>query len=365
MDFGGLQGKFDVFAKKNRLERHLSVNEEFREDCEDSYIHSLLAKFGWEGPYKNHFNRWCKMNEFNVLRDWIRYVKWDGTDHIDRLYQTLDLPDDGNDYKTLLKRWLLQCCSVWTSDIGGKAEMVPVLYGSQGVGKTTWVKNLLPQHPMYVEDGFVLDGFSKDSQLIAIQHALVEFGEIGRTTKGIDFLKAFLSKPSDTLRLPYAERANTYHRRTCFAGSVDRVNYLRDDAGNRRFLTLPVGNGMNAFHNVNMQQCFAQCYALLMQGERGWLNQVELGMLTFINGQYIPQTTLEAMLLENFDPTGKSFKWMTPAEILLAIGRDRDTAVFNPQVLGNLLSKERWFDKKAGSRGTLYHLPEQKERFYS
>ena len=104
--------------------------------------------------------------------------------------------------------------------------MVLVLYGSQGIGKTTWVKNLLPQYPMYVQDGFVLDGSLKNSQMIAIQHALVEFGEIGRTTKGIDVLKAILSKPFDTLRLPYAKNAITYQgEHVLQVAWTDSINY--------------------------------------------------------------------------------------------------------------------------------------------
>ena len=52
-----------------------------------------------------------------------------------------------------------------------------------------------------------------------------------------------------------------------FAGSVDRLNYLQDDSGNRRFIIVEVGNNMDGFHEVVMQQVFAQCYQDLQNGE--------------------------------------------------------------------------------------------------
>ena len=58
--------------------------------------------------------------------------------------------------------------------------------------------------------------------------------------KDIDRLKAFLTLSMDTFRVPYARLADEYPRKTAFVGTVNDVQFLLDQTGNRRFASVPL-----------------------------------------------------------------------------------------------------------------------------
>ena len=75
---------------------------------------------------------------------------------------------------------------------------------------------------------------------------LCELGELDSTLKREQSsLKAFITQPLDTIRMPYAEKATKTPRRTSFCGTVNPQDYLRDETGSRRFWTIPVTKLIN------------------------------------------------------------------------------------------------------------------------
>ena len=92
-----------------------------------------------------------------------------------------------------------------------------------------------------------------------VSHWICELGELGSTFKraDIDQLKAFLTKRSDELRLPYDRAFSNYQRRTAFYASVNEKEFLIDTSGNRRFWVVPVTE-IDWRHGLNMQQVWAE-----------------------------------------------------------------------------------------------------------
>lgn len=113
-----------------------------------------------------------------------------------------------------------------------------VLMGPQGVRKSTFWAVLGGD---WFDDSLG-DLSGKDDLLILHRSWIQEWGEIDHITgrKSAGLVKAFLSRSSDTYRQPYGSTADPHPRKGIIVGSTNREEYLFDETGNRRFLTIPV-----------------------------------------------------------------------------------------------------------------------------
>tara|TARA_R110001583_G_scaffold111552_1_gene260664 strand:- start:7734 stop:9134 length:1401 start_codon:yes stop_codon:yes gene_type:complete len=142
-------------------------------------------------------------------------------------------------------------------------KAILVFQGAQGLGKTPWIRILTGELRCVLEEGHLLNPESKDSVSTALKNWIVELGELDATTKKADVaaLKAFITKHTDTIRLPYAAEASTWSRRTAFFGTVNPSSFLIDNTGNDRYWALPVLKlNLNALDQIDKQQLWAQAY---------------------------------------------------------------------------------------------------------
>jgi putative DNA primase/helicase len=175
--------------------------------------------------------------------------------------------------------WLSAVAAALThGDRRFKARGVLTLQGGQGIGKTTWIAMLLPAGPMrndFVKLDHHLDGANKDSIIGAIQHFIVEIGELDSSfKKDVARLKGFLTSDCDKLRRPYARGEAEYPRRTVFAATVNDETFLVDTTGNSRFWTIAVER-LDYVHTIDMQQVFAQLAVDWQHGAKHWLTADE------------------------------------------------------------------------------------------
>jgi len=239
--------------------------------------------------------------EFNPVREWIDQKPWDG---IPRLPQFLNtVTSSNNELKDMLMtKWLTGCVAAAYEPTGVELEGILVFQGAQGVGKTQWFKNLAPRSKDWLLEGATLNPSDKDSVKQSVSHWIVELGEIESTFKksDIDQLKAFVTKKTDELRLPYDRAFTTYQRRTAFYASVNGREFLVDTTGNRRFWVVPVIT-MNYQHNMDMQQVWAEVKETLYEApERTWfLSEQERDMLQESNEFYRTQSSVEDLILEH------------------------------------------------------------------
>jgi len=116
-----------------------------------------------------------------------------------------------------------------------------VLLGPQGVRKSSFWATLAGA---WFDDNLG-DLSSKDDLLLLHRSWIQEWGEIDHITgrKHAGTVKAFLSRSTDTFRRPYARSSESCPRRGIIVGSTNREQYLVDETGNRRFLTIPIDVG--------------------------------------------------------------------------------------------------------------------------
>ena len=196
--------------------------------------------------------------EYNPVRDWMESRPWDGQSRLQAFLDSITSPNQALK-EMLMKKWLISCVAAACEPNGVELEGILVFQGAQGLGKTLWFKRLANYDEGWLLEGATLNPCDKDSVKQAVSHWIVELGELESTFKksDIDQLKAFVTKKTDELRLPYDRAFTTYQRRTAFYASVNAREFLTDTSGNRRFWVIPV-KGIDVNHGVDMQQLWAE-----------------------------------------------------------------------------------------------------------
>lgn len=298
-------------------------------------VQSLAARhFLPSGPVQAMLDVFADRNPYNPVRTWIEGREWDGMDRLQAICDTLvtetEFPLDFRDL--LIRKWLLSAVAAALSVSGFRSRGVLTLQGPQGLGKTTWVRNLVPDTALSAEVVRLdhhLDASNKDSILIAIAHWIVEIGELESSFKrDVARLKGFLTLDRDKVRRPYAKEATEYPRRTVFCASVNSHDFLLDSTGNSRFWTLPLV-AVEHDHGIDMQQVFAQLAIDFKNGAQWWLSQEEEQRLESLNKRhraFSPVLDILQGFIDFSPPEGAISEALTATEILTEAGVERPTS---------------------------------------
>ena len=266
--------------------------------------------------------------EYNPVRDWMESRRWDGESRLQSFLDSITSPNQALK-EMLMKKWLISCVAAACEPKGVELEGILVFQGAQGLGKTLWFKRLANYDEGWLLEGATLNPSDKDSVKQAVSHWIVELGEIESTFKksDIDQLKAFVTKKTDELRLPYDRAFTTYQRRTAFYASVNAREFLTDTSGNRRFWVIPVA-GIDVNHGVDMQQLWAEVKETMYRpGQKNWfLSPDERAQLQESNELYRTQSSVEDLILEHVDFKDAATKPVQMTKLL------RDLGVNNPRM---------------------------------
>ncbi|WP_343594813.1 VapE domain-containing protein [Acinetobacter sp.] len=272
-------------------------------------------------------------NQYNPVLTWVNSKPWDGVKRWDEFCNTITpknvrpLPDGTPMHIALIKRWMVSAIAAASRD-GTSLHGALVLQGDQGLGKTSWLKSLAPSSLDVVKDGLSLNPDNKDSVKKVISFWLVELGEVNGTLKKADqeALKAFLTKDSDEIRLPYARAESDFGRRTAFFGSVNPKTFLKDETGSRRWWVIEC-ESIDYQHTFDMQQVWAEVQAAYESGMQWHLTKDEDTALNASNEDFQVVDPIEERILSSLDweSNHSSWEWVTATEILTKLGIDRPT----------------------------------------
>ena len=221
----------------------------------------------------NYITRYATRHRFNPVLDLIKSVKWDGIDRINKIYEIFRIPADTEEglySRIFIYKWLLQCvCGLFnTIENPFSLDIVLVFIGRQGIGKTRFFEKLALKSDFFGE-GMCIDPRDKDSIIQATSKWISELGEIGSTMKkDMDSVKAFITKSTDEYRTPYGRASLHYPRITSFVGTVNDNEYLIDQTGNRRFVTVPLPPDLIIDYETQIKpfdalQLWAQIYHII------------------------------------------------------------------------------------------------------
>lgn len=228
----------DVEFIKNPIWDNTILSGKAVDDQDITQIRFYLSAVHNFEPNKNIVGEACylisKRNSYHPVKNYIEKEKWD---KIPRLNEWLIkvVGCDDNIYTRAVSSKFLIAAVNRIYNPGCKFDHMLILEGDQGVGKSTMIEELAGK--FYLDTNFE----NKDKDLIDSMRTafIIEISELtGMNKKDIDWLKSFLSKKVDCVRLPYASRTKDFKRKNVFFGTYNPSGnnmYLRDDTGNRRF----------------------------------------------------------------------------------------------------------------------------------
>jgi hypothetical protein len=312
MEAYGITCSYDVLLKEQSIKiPNTNSCKTLENNANISKIRSLCALNDLDKNVAEHLPTIFSENIINPVQDWIDSKPWDSVDRLPIFYKTVTVHSEYNKVKDqILLTWLLQ--TVAACDNGERSpndqkvlkfEYVLTLQGCQGAAKSSWIKKLLPRElGSYVKTSVLLTLSDKDSRKAALSCLICELGELDSTFRKSDIaeLKAFLTADMDEIRLPYERGPNKYERRTSFIASVNSNDFLHDQTGNRRYLTLGV-KCLDQHHKVDMQQLWAQVYQLYLSGEQWWPDEKLDKLVSIGNENHLDRHPAIDLLERAFD----------------------------------------------------------------
>lgn len=326
------------------------------EDAAFACIFSLMKE--WQLPvdgYQPYLMRIADENQYNPVMEWVQSVPYNGISQLQALYDTIESPET-EAKELLIRRWLITAMCMARGE-GVDSAGCLVLQGPQDLGKTWWVRKLVPQELRadLIRTDANVNPADKDSVSQVISYWLVELGEIGATFRkaDLDALKAFITRDHDTMRRPYGIGDKRYPRRTALIASVDQTIYLHDTAGNRRFWTIPC-TAINSYHNIDMQQLWAEVNHLIEQGESWQLQPDEKEHIRRINEDHMQIDPIhEALRLKYFNEYRLIKEWKTSTEIAREI-EIKNVTQRETRIIASFLKSLQSLSKRSGGNLLFY-----------
>ena len=230
--------------------------------------------------YRDHLQAALYGHDVDPLLEWVKSLPaWDGQDRIDylltALFQAVDSP---------LTQWASRfpIMGVLKRAVtpGAKLDEMPVYLGKQGIGKSTFLRHLLPAHMRdYFGDEL---SFRDDAQRrfeATLGKAILEVSEMSGSKRAeVEDIKAFLSRQVDERRLAYGHNVTRLRRRYIVCGTTNDQAALPNDAsGNRRFVVAELNEPVDGvgwlrqWLDDNRNQLWAEGWKRVNSGEQAHL----------------------------------------------------------------------------------------------
>ncbi|MCC6671730.1 MAG: replication protein, partial [Planctomycetes bacterium] len=212
----------------------------------------------------------AQQNRFDSAKEWLsRMPAWDGVPRVDR-FLVRYLGAEDRDYTRAVSRYLLTALVGRIMSPGCKVDMVPVLVGAQGIGKSTSITALLPSHEFFVEVDL---GNTRDAdQARLLRGKLIgEIAELrGLATRDAESIKAWIVRTHEEWTPKYKEHPTRFARRCIFIGTTNDNEFLTDPTGNRRWLPVRVGACDVPAICADREQLYAEALAIYREEGIQW-----------------------------------------------------------------------------------------------
>ena len=247
--------------------------------------------------------------------------KWDGQNHVAKLFSRI--PGLSSEQLAFLAVWLRSTVAHWLQlDTMHGNEVVPVLIGAQGCGKTTFLRRLLPcQLREYYLDHLNLSN-KFDKEMALTNNLLVNLDELEAIRPSQHAaLKQTLSKNKVNGRPIFGKAQDDRPRYASFVSTTNNPHPLTDATGSRRYIcmTIPKGQLIDNAGDINYEQLYAQVlYEIRELNAPYWFNNEEVTRIQQLNLAYMQQKDIAEMVKACFRKPneGEKVKSMNTTEML-------------------------------------------------
>jgi hypothetical protein len=252
---------------------------------------------------------------------------WDGQNHIAKVFSRI--PGLSSEQLNYLTIWLRSAVAHWLQmDMLHGNECVPTLIGSQGCGKTTFVRRLLPLslREYYLDHLNLANKFDKEMALT--NNLFVNLDELDAIRPSQQSsLKQTLSVSKVNGRPIFGRTQEDRPRFASFVATTNNRHPLKDATGSRRYICIliPDGQMIDNTGDIDYGQLYAQVkYELLELGAPYWFHNDEVARIQQLNQDFMEKKDLGEMFAACFrQPNeGEVPKTMNCDKMISIIQRD-------------------------------------------
>jgi len=222
---------------------------------------------------------------------------WNGKDHVGNLINCLS--GVNKKQSEWMRIWLRSMVTHWMKmDVEHGNDVVLLLMGDQGCGKSTFCQRLLPAtlREYYLDHLNLANKFDKE---MALTHNLLvnidEFDQVKNSQQAE--LKHTISKSKVNGRRIYASVQTDQHRYASFVATTNSRQPLKDPTGSRRYLcvNIPSTQLIDNTFEINHEQLYAQILSEINTGKPCYFNREETILLQEANQPYQQIADFETM----------------------------------------------------------------------
>lgn len=270
--------------------------------------------------------------DFHPFREYFRQLPpWtpgDGDDPIAALAACVHItagPGDSDKvtrqrFGEYMGKWLTGMVASWLDDEEINHQIL-TLIGQQGIYKTTFLRELLPQELQryfYSNSRGTIE--NKDDRITLSEYGLICLDEID-TMSDADHnrLKAFVTQQCISERMPYGRFKEDRPRIASFCATGNNDLFLNDIAGNRRWLVFSTDSiDMDAAKAISRDRVFAQAYYNFKKGSCHYFTRNEINEIEHYNRHFTVPSPEEELITSYFRPPhpGETYKLLNATNIL-------------------------------------------------
>lgn len=319
---------------------------------------------------ENSILRWLLKKGFNInqtllrsilrsdfsknFNPFIEYFKnlpeYDGkTDYISELANFVHTHHDELWHK-VLKKWMVALVACATTK---KVNQTAIIFaGQQGIGKTTFLINLIPPSLSFYIFSGTINPNNKDACIQLSECILINMDELETLNRvEIGSIKQLITEEVIRIRKAYGVNQESLTRRASFVGSVNSMQFLNDMTGSRRFLCFDVSS-IDYKKEINYDGVFSQALHLLNTGFKYWFDGDEIDEITTNNEQFQIASHEEEALLNYFEPVllNEAELFLTNTEIFSKLQSHSGLGNLRSRALGLALNKHGFIRLKRNGK---------------
>ncbi len=309
------ENEIEIYLKENYVFKfnHVLDRTLFKEADSDGEL-ALLKSYEFNSILRELKNKGFKISgntlhellnsnfveSFNPIVEYINQLPdWDGeTDYIQVISETVTVTDSEL-FAWAFKKWFVAyvMCAYSEKEVNQTAL---IFTGDQGLGKTTWILNLVPRVLKEYRYSGKVNPSNKDSTLLLSDKILINIDELASyTSSQVEAYKELITKTTVTERRAYGRFAENYIRRASFAGSSNHNEILMDATGNRRFLVFEAIKKFEYPDENLINMAFSQALSMFKAGFKYYFEGKDIERIEENNIRY-KQSSFEEELISKY-----------------------------------------------------------------
>ena len=233
--------------------------------------------------------------EYQPLHDYLAHLPaWDGTDRVEELARRINTNQEK--WPERFHLWMLGMVAGWMQKRRQTEPFVPLIIGSQGLGKSTFCRRLLPAELQpYYNDRLTVKNEAELQQALSA-NALIALDDAGTLSAERSLLVRHI-----TAKHPFVSGASIAAKGAIrlfasFIATTTTLHPLTDFASARRFLCVEARQ-IDCYAPIDHRQLYAQLrHELSAENRRYWLTSEEQDAISEQNSHYIAMNDPELMV---------------------------------------------------------------------